>query len=55
MNDKDFKDCMNKLVEATNSLSDVTERMGKAVDKMIDYCVLVSLIMFVTIVIAFIF
>ena len=55
MNDKDFKDCMNKLVKATNSLSDVTERMGKTVDKMIDYCIIVSLIMFITVIIVTVF
>ena len=55
MNDKDFKDCMNKLVEATDSLSDITERMGKTIDKMIDYCTVITLVMFITIVIAFIF
>ena len=55
MNDKDFKDCMNKLVEATNSLSDVVDKMGKTIDKMIDYCTIVTLVMFITIVIAFIF
>ena len=55
MNDKDYKDCIDKLVEATNSLSDVTERMGKTVDKMIDYCTVITLIMFITIVIAIVF
>ena len=55
MGDKDFKDCMDKLVEATDSLSDVVEKMGKTVDKMIDYCIVITLVMFITIVIAFIF
>ena len=55
MNDKDYKDCMDKLTKATDRLSDVTERMGKTVDKMIDYCTVITLIMFITIVIAFIF
>ena len=55
MNDKDFKDCMNKLTEATDRLSDVTERMGKTVDKMIDYCTVITLVMFITIVIAIVF
>ena len=55
MNDKDFKDYMDKLTEATDRLSDVTERMGKTVDKMIDYCTVITLVMFITIVIAFIF
>ena len=52
MNDKD---CVDKLIEATDSLSDVTEKMGKTIDKMIDYCTIITLIMFITIVIAFIF
>ena len=55
MNDKDFKDCMNRLTEATDSLSDVVDKMGKTIDKMIDYCTVITLVMFITIVIAFIF
>ena len=55
MNDKDFKDCMNRLTEATDRLSDVTERMGKTVDKIIDYCTVITLIMFITVVIAILF
>ena len=55
MNDKDFKDCMNRLTEATDSLSDVVDKMGKTIDKMVDYCTVITLVMFVTIVIAFIF
>ena len=55
MNDKDFKDCLDKLVEATDKLSDVVDKMGKTVDKMIDYCTVITLVMFITIVIAFIF
>ena len=55
MDDKDFKDCMDKLTESTDRLSDVTERMGKTVDKMTDYCTVITLVMFITIVIAFIF
>lgn len=55
MNDKDFKDCMNKLVEATDRISDVVEKMGRTVDKMIDYCTIITLILFITIVIAIVF
>ena len=55
MNDKDFKDCMDKLVEATDNLSNVTERMGKTVSKMLDYCTVITLIMFITIVLAIVF
>ena len=55
MNDKDYKDCMDKLTEATDRLSDVVEKMGKTIDKMVDYCTVITLVMFITIVIAFIF
>lgn len=55
MDDKDFKDCMDKLTEATDSLSNMVDKMSKAVDKMIDYCTVITLVMFITIVIAFIF
>ena len=55
MDDKEFKDCLDKLVEATDSLSDVVDKMGKTIDKMVDYCTVITLVMFVTIVIAFIF
>ena len=52
MNDKD---CMDKLIEAIDRLDATTERMGKTIDKMIDYCTVITLVMFITIVIAFIF
>ena len=55
MNDKDFKDCIDNIVKATDRLRDVTERMGKTVDKMIDYCITVTLVMFIIFIIAFIF
>ena len=55
MNDKDYKDCMNKLVEATNRLDDTVDKMGKTVDKLIDYCTIITLVMFITIVIAIVF
>ena len=55
MDDKDFKDCMDKLTEATDSLSNMVDKMSKAVDKMIDYCTVITLVMFITIAIAFIF
>ena len=55
MGDKDFKDCMNKLIEAIDKLEATTEKMGRTVDKMIDYCTVITLVMFITIVIAFIF
>ena len=55
MDDKDFKDCMNKLIEATNRLDANIERMGKIVDKTLDYCTVITLIMFITIVLAIVF
>ena len=55
MGDKEFNDYLDKLLKATDSLSDITEKMGKTIDKMIDYCIVITLIMFITIVIAFIF
>ena len=55
MGDKDFKDMMDNLVKATDRLDDTVERMGKTVDKMLDYCTIITLVMFITIVIAFIF
>ena len=55
MGDKDFKDCLDKLVEAIDKLEATTEKMGKTVSKMIDCCTIITLIMFITIVIAFIF
>ena len=55
MNDKEFNDHIDKLVEAIDKLEATTDKMSKAVDKMIDYCVLVSLIMFITVIIAIVF
>ena len=55
MNDKDYKDCMDKLVEATDRLDATVDKMGSTIDKMIDYCTVITLVMFITIVIAFIF
>ena len=55
MNDKDYKDCMDKLVEAIDRLDATVDKMGSTIDKMIDYCTVITLVMFITIVIAFIF
>ena len=52
MNDKD---CMNKLVEAIDKLEATTERMSRTVAKMIDYCTIITLILFITIVLAIVF
>ena len=55
MNDKDFRDCMDKLAEVVDRLDDTVNKMRNTVDKMIDYCTVITLVMFITIVIAFIF
>ena len=55
MNDKEFKDCLDKLVEAIDKLEATTEKMGRTVDKMLDYCTVITLIMFITIVLAIVF
>ena len=55
MGDKDFKDCLDKLVEAIDKLEATTEKMGRTVDKMIDYCTIITLILFITIVLAIVF
>ena len=52
MNDKD---CMDKLVEAIDKLEATTEKMSNTVSKMIDYCTVITLVMFITVIIAFIF
>ena len=55
MGDKEFNDCLDKLLKATDSLSDVTDKMGRTIDKMVDYCTVITLIMFITIVLAIVF
>ena len=55
MGDKDFKDCMSKLVEAIDKLEATTEKMGRTVDKMLDYCTVITLVMFITLVLAIVF
>ena len=55
MGDKEFKDCLDKLVEAIDKLEVTTEKMGRTVDKMIDYCTVITLVMFITIVLAIVF
>ena len=52
MNDKD---CLDKLVEAIDKLEATTERMGKTIDKLIDYCTIITLLMFITVIIAIVF
>ena len=52
MNDKD---CMDKLIEAIDKLEATTEKMSNTVSKMIDYCTIITLILFITIVLAIVF
>ena len=55
MNDKDYKDCIDKLIEATDRLDATVERMSNTVSKMLDYCTVITLVMFITIVLAIVF
>ena len=55
MNDKDFKDCLDKLVEAIDRLEATTDKMSNTVSKMLDYCTVITLVMFITIVLAILF
>ena len=55
MDDKEFNDHIDKLLEAIDKLEATTEKMSNTVSKMIDYCSIITLVMFITIVIAFIF
>ena len=52
MNDKD---CLDKLAEAIDKLEATTDRMSNTVSKMIDYCTIVTLVMFITVIIAIVF
>ena len=55
MDDKEFNDHIDKLLEAIDKLEATTEKMGKIIDKTLDYCILITLIMFITIVLAIVF
>lgn len=55
MNDKEMKDAINKLAEATDRLDKVADRLSETVNKMISYCTILTLLMFATFVIAIIF
>ena len=55
MNDKDFRDCMDKLTEVIDRLDDTVNKMSNTVSKMLDYCTVITLIMFITIVLAIVF
>ena len=55
MDDKEFNDHIDKLVEAIDKLEATTDKMGNTVDKMIDYCTVITLVLFITIVLAILF
>ena len=55
MNDKDMKDAVTKLAEATDRLDKVTTKLSETVNKMIGYCTILTILMFATFVIAIIF
>ena len=55
MNEKDMSNAVNKLVEATDRLNKVTDKLSETVNRVISYCTLLALLMFATFVIAIIF
>ena len=55
MNDKEMKDAVTKLAEATNKLDKVADKLSETVNKMINYCTILTILMFATFVIAIIF
>ena len=55
MNEKDMNTAIAKLAEATDRLDKVADRLSEAVNKMISYCTILTLLMFATFVIAIIF
>ena len=55
MNDKDMKDAVTKLAEATDRLNKVASDLSVTINRMINYCTLTTLLMFATFVIAIIF
>ena len=55
MNDKEMKDAIAKLADATDRLDKVADRLSETVNKMINYCTILTILMFATFVIAIIF
>ena len=55
MNDKEMKDAITKLADATDRLDKVTNKLSETVNRVISYCTLLTLLMFATFVIAIIF
>ena len=55
MNEKDMNTAITKLAEATDRLDKVADRLSETVNKMINYCTILTILMFATFVIAIIF
>ena len=55
INDKEMKDDITKLAEATDRLDKVASDLSVTINRMISYCTLTTLLMFATFVIAIVF
>ena len=55
MNEKDMKDAIAKLEDATDRLDKVADKLSETVNKMINYCTILTILMFATFVIAIVF
>ena len=55
MNDKEMKDAIAKLADATDRLDKVASDLSVTINRMINYCTLTTLLMFATFVIAIVF
>ena len=55
MNEKDMNTAINKLAEATDRLDKVASDLSVSLNKMINYCTILTILMFATFVIAIIF
>lgn len=55
MNDKEMKDAIAKLADATDRLDKVASDLSVTINRMINYCTILTILMFATFVIAIIF
>ena len=55
MNEKDMNTAIAKLAEATDRLDKVASDLSVTINRMINYCTLTTILMFITFVIAIIF
>ena len=55
MNEKDMNTAITKLAEATDRLDKVADKLSETVNKMINYCTILTILMFATFVIAIVF